>query len=73
MGNILEESLYKKQRQQFERIEELAKAFAANYCGSTIIRDSVFRIVSTMRESVIFLWKSFDTLLKMMSCGHLPL
>jgi Zn-dependent peptidase ImmA (M78 family) len=46
MGNIFAESLYKKQNKQFEKINEQSKAFAANYCGNTIIRDSIFGIVS---------------------------
>lgn len=46
MGDIIDESLYKKQNMQFERTNETAKAFAANYCGNTIIRDSIFGIAS---------------------------
>ena len=46
MGDIIDESLYKKQNMQFERTNEAAKAFAANYCGNTIIRDSIFGIAS---------------------------
>jgi Zn-dependent peptidase ImmA (M78 family) len=46
MGDILAESLYKKQNKRFERIDEQSKAFSVNYCGSTIIRDSIFGIVS---------------------------
>ncbi len=46
MGNVFEESLFSKQPKQFEKIDSLAKAFAANYCGSSIIRDSIFGIVS---------------------------
>jgi Zn-dependent peptidase ImmA (M78 family) len=46
MGDIFAESLYKKQNKQFEKINEQSKAFAANYCGNTIIRDSIFGIVS---------------------------
>ena len=42
MGNVFEESLFSKQPKQFEKIDSLAKAFAANYCGSSIIRDSIF-------------------------------
>ena len=40
------ENLFFKQRKQFEKINDLSKAFAANYCGNTIIRDSIFSIVS---------------------------
>ena len=46
MGNVFEESLFSKQPKQFEKIDEQARAFAANYCGSTIIRDSIFRIAA---------------------------
>lgn len=46
MSDVLAESLYKKQNRQFDKINEQAKAFAANYCGNTIIRDSIFRIIS---------------------------
>ena len=45
MGNILAESLYKKQKNQFEKINDLAKQFAGAYCGTTILRDSIFGIV----------------------------
>ena len=44
MGNVLEESLFSKQPKQFESISAVAKAFAANYCGTTIVRDSIFGI-----------------------------
>ena len=46
MSNVFAESLYKKQNKQFEKINEQSKAFAVNYCGNTIIRDSIFGIVS---------------------------
>lgn len=46
MGDVLTESLFKKQSRQFEKINEQSKAFAINYCGNTIIRDSIFGIVS---------------------------
>lgn len=46
MGNIFEESLFSKQPKQFEKIDFQARAFAANYCGSTIIRNSIFEIVA---------------------------
>lgn len=46
MGNVISESLYKKQKNKFMKINELTKAFAANYCGNMIIRDSVFSIVA---------------------------
>ena len=46
MANIFQESLFSKQPRQFEKIAFQAKAFAANYCGNTIIRDSIFRIAA---------------------------
>ena len=46
MSDVLAESLFKKQNKQFEKINEQSKAFAINYCGNTIIRDSIFGIVS---------------------------
>lgn len=46
MGEFICESLYKKQNAQFERLNELSKAFAVNYCGNTIIRDAIFGIIS---------------------------
>ena len=46
MGNVFEDSLYKKQNEQFKKINEQTRAFAANYCGNTIIRDSIFGIIS---------------------------
>lgn len=46
MGDILGESLFSKQPRQFDKVNTRAKSFAANYCGSTIIRDSVFDVVA---------------------------
>lgn len=46
MGDNFFESLFYKQEKRFEKINELTKAFAANYCGNTIIRESIFGIVS---------------------------
>jgi Zn-dependent peptidase ImmA (M78 family) len=46
VGDVLAESLYKKQNRRFEKIDEQSRAFSANYCGNTIIRDSIFGIVS---------------------------
>lgn len=31
---------------EFEKVDAQAKAFAVNYCGNTIIRNSVFSIAS---------------------------
>lgn len=45
MGDILEESLFSKQPGQFDKVNAQTKAFTANYCGSTIIRDSIFGII----------------------------
>lgn len=46
MGELFFESLFYKQEGQFDKINDLSKSFAANYCGNTIIRDSIFSIVS---------------------------
>ncbi len=46
MGDVLAESLYKKQNKRFEKINEQSKSFAVNYCGNVIIRDSIFGIIS---------------------------
>lgn len=45
MSNVLHESLYKKQRKQFDEINNRSKGFAAIYCGTTILRDLIFEIV----------------------------
>lgn len=44
MGNVLEESLFSKQPKQFDKVNSQAKSFAVNFCGTTIIRDSIFGI-----------------------------
>ena len=44
MGDVLEKSLFSRQPKQFEKVNSRAKSFAANYCGITIIRDSIFGI-----------------------------
>ena len=46
MGDIFAESLFGRQPKQFDEIRARAKSFAANYCGATIIRDSIFGIVA---------------------------
>lgn len=46
MGDVFEESLFRKQPKQFDQVNAQAKAFAANYCGTTIIRDSIFRVAA---------------------------
>ena len=46
MEDIFEESLFSKQPKQFDKVNAQAKSFAANYCGTTIIRDSIFGIVA---------------------------
>lgn len=43
---VFAESLFQKQRRKFEKINGQSKFFAVNYCGNTIIRDSIFEIVS---------------------------
>ena len=45
MGNILEESLYKKDVKRFEKIADISKEFLGGYCGSSILGVSVFSIV----------------------------
>ena len=46
MGDIFEDSLFRKQPKQFDKINARAKSFTANYCGTTIIRDSIFGIIT---------------------------
>ena len=55
MGDVFEESLFNKQPRQFNEIDVQARAFAANYCGNTIIRDS--RLLRIMHEKENCLWK----------------
>lgn len=45
MEDVLEGTLYKKQFRRFEQISDFSKNFAGVYCGTTIIRDSIFEIV----------------------------
>ena len=45
MCNILEESLYKKQKKRFERIADFSKEFLGVYCGNTILGVTIFGIV----------------------------
>lgn len=44
MGNVLEESLYKKQTKRFNRISDFSKEFLGVYCGSSIPGTSIFGI-----------------------------
>lgn len=46
MKDLFFENLFFKQEKQFIKINNLSKSFAVNYCGNTIIRDSIFTIVS---------------------------
>lgn len=46
MGDVLEESLFSRQPKQFDKVNSQAKSFAANYCGTTILRDSIFGIAT---------------------------
>ena len=46
MGDTFFENLFYKQEKQFEKINDLSKAFAVNYCGNTIIREAIVGIVS---------------------------
>lgn len=45
MNSVLKESLYKKQKKQFDEINNQSKGFASIYCGTMILRDSIFGIV----------------------------
>ncbi|MDD6069188.1 MAG: ImmA/IrrE family metallo-endopeptidase [Clostridiales bacterium] len=45
MGNVLEESLYKKQAKRFEKIADGSREFSGAYCGSSILGVSIFGIV----------------------------
>ena len=46
MGNVFEESLFSKYHEEYEEVAELATSFIALYCGDTIIRDTIFEIVT---------------------------
>ncbi len=46
MRDVFEESLFRKQPRQFNELNDDAKAFAASYCGTTIIRDSIFGVIA---------------------------
>ncbi|MCR4597546.1 MAG: ImmA/IrrE family metallo-endopeptidase [Acetatifactor sp.] len=46
MGDVLEESSFSRQPKQFDKVNSMAKSFAANYCGTTILRDSIFGIAT---------------------------
>lgn len=45
MGNVLEESLYKKDAKRFEKMVDVSKEFSGAYCGSSILGVSVFGII----------------------------
>lgn len=45
MGNVLEESLYKKDTKRFDKIVDASKEFLGAYCGSSIVGVSVFSII----------------------------
>ena len=45
MGNVLKESLYKKDVKRFEKIADGSKEFSGAYCGSSILGASIFGIV----------------------------
>ncbi|MBD5536333.1 MAG: hypothetical protein HDQ99_11880 [Lachnospiraceae bacterium] len=45
MGNVLKESLYKKDVKRFEKIADVSKEFSGAYCGSSILGASIFGIV----------------------------
>ncbi|MBE6013764.1 MAG: ImmA/IrrE family metallo-endopeptidase [Lachnospiraceae bacterium] len=46
MGDILDESLFSKQPKRFDETNQKAKSFVVNFCGSTIIRGSIFEVVT---------------------------
>ena len=73
MGDTFFENLFYKQEKQFEKINDLSKAFAVNYCGNTIIRESIFGIVSNYARKRNWLLKCFVIHLGMMNYGRLPL
>ncbi len=45
MGNVLEESLFKKQMKWFDRISDFSKEFLGVYCTSSVLGTSIFGIV----------------------------
>ena len=45
MGNVLKESLYKKDVKRFEKIADVSKEFSGAYCGNSILGASIFGIV----------------------------
>lgn len=45
MTSINSERLFEKQNKRFRSINNLSKAFIAQYCGNMIIRDSIFEIM----------------------------
>lgn len=44
MSNVLSESLYKKQKKRFDRINDQSRQFSSIYCGTTIPRDAIFGV-----------------------------
>lgn len=44
MGNVLEESLYKKQVKRFDRISDFSKEFLGVYCTNSVLGTSIFSI-----------------------------
>ena len=56
MNNVLNESLYKKQNNRFNKINDLSKQFSGAYCGTMILRNSIFGIVENYaRKKELFL------------------
>lgn len=45
MGNVLEQSLYKKDIKRFEKIVDASKEFFGAYCGNSILGVSIFSII----------------------------
>lgn len=50
MSKILNESLYQKQRKRFDKVNNISKEFASVYCGTTILRDSIFGVVENYAQ-----------------------
>lgn len=46
MANVFEESLFSKYPEEYDEVTKQAISFTAIYCGDTIIRDTIFEIVT---------------------------
>lgn len=45
MGNVLEESLHKKDKNRFNKIADASKEFAGAYCGRTVLGVAIFGVI----------------------------